>query len=195
MSLSHRYIVMVKGFCGTLSFGFIFYYHYYVFSLTLMVFCFSLLGFFLDLFPLLFHVCIFVLLRSCLFRSCLVLVFVCQCTCLLFISTSTSYFGGSRSFCFSFVIVLHAFTCVKLHSQLCSAPVSHSLLALIVTNTVYGPSCALQKEVLVIHRWFLCLFLLMLLFFYWFLKARLLLEQFSLHPTFGSSPLHSTHLL
>lgn len=30
---------------------------------------------------------------------------------------------------------------------------------------------------------------------YWFLKAHLLLEQFSLHPTFGCSPLHSTHLL
>lgn len=64
--------------------------------------------------------------------------------------------------CLSFVIVLHAFNSVKLLSQLRSAPVSHSPSALIVTNTVYGPSCALQKEVLVIHRWFLCLFLLML---------------------------------
>lgn len=95
--------------------------------------------------------------------------------------------------CLSFVIVLHAFNCVKLLSQLRSAPVSpisphcheHCVRSLVCSPE--GGPC---------HSSLVFVFVFVNVgFFYWFLKARLLLEQFSLHPTFGCSPRHSTHLL
>lgn len=169
LTVTDSYIVMVIGFCGTLSFGFIFYYHYYVFSLTFILFCFS--SFFLTCCPNFSSLCLILLYLhfgppAVLFIWVLFSVSLCVSVQLILVYFHQSYFGGSRSFCFSSVIVLHAFNCVKLLSQLRSAPVSHSPSALIVTNTVYGPLCPLQKEVLVIHRWFLCLFLLMLFSFF-----------------------------
>lgn len=57
MSLSH--IVVVIGFSVTLSFGFIFYYHSYIFSLTFILFCFSSFFFFwlVPLTVLCLHLC------------------------------------------------------------------------------------------------------------------------------------------
>lgn len=58
MSLSHSYIVVVIGFFVTLSFGF-FYYHYCIFSLTFILFCFSSFFFFwlVPLTVLCLHLC------------------------------------------------------------------------------------------------------------------------------------------
>lgn len=120
MSLSHSYIVVVIGFSVTLSFGFIFYYHSYIFSLTFILFCFSSFFFFVDLFPSLFCVCTFVLLWSCLFG---ILFSVSLCVS---VHLALVYFYFHKLLwwlafvCFSFVIVLHAFNCVKLLSQLLS---------------------------------------------------------------------------
>lgn len=155
MSLSHSYIVVVIGFSVTLSFGF-FYYHYYIFSLTFILFCFSSFFFFLTCSP---NCSVFAPLSSCgpvYLGSCLELVFVCQCSC-LFLLPQVTLVARVRLF-----LLCDCSACFQLCEITFTASVSHSPSALIVTNTVYGPSCALQKEVLVIHHWLLSLFLLML---------------------------------
>lgn len=191
MSLSHSYIVVVIGFSVTLSFGFIFYYHSYIFSLTFILFCFSSFFFFLTCSP---HCSVFAPLSSCgpvYLGSCLVLVFVCQCTWLLFISTSTSYFGGSRSF----VSPLWLFCMLStvwnyFHSFCLSFPISPHCHKHCVRSLVCSPEGGPCYSSLAFVFVFVNVGV-----FYWFLKARLLLEQFSLHATFGCSPPHSTHLL
>lgn len=118
MSLSHSYIVVVIGFSVTLSFGFIFYFIHFQFNFYFILLQFFL--FFFDLFPSLFCVCTFVLLWSCLFG---ILFSVSLCVS---VHLALVYFYFHKLLwwlafvCFSFVIVLHAFNCVKLLSQLLS---------------------------------------------------------------------------
>lgn len=161
MSLSHSYIVVVIGLSVTLSFGFIFYYHSYIFSLTFILFCFSSFFFFLlvPLTVLCLHLCPPVVLFIWDLVQCQSLCVSALGSC-LFLLPQVTLVARVRLF-----LLCDCSACFQLCEITFTASVSHSPSALIVTNTVYGPSCALQKEVLVIHHWLLSLFLLMLGFF------------------------------